>query len=63
LVRDGKLFGLELKSDRGRLSRTQVECHEDLRRAGAVVAVATGIDQALALLCEWEIIKSKSGAA
>jgi hypothetical protein len=53
LVKDGKFFALELKVLGGRLSRAQVECHEDLRRAGAMVDVATGIDESLKILTEW----------
>jgi hypothetical protein len=56
LCRAGQLYCVELKSDRGRLSPAQVTCHEELRRAGATVAVATSIDQALAVLTEWKII-------
>jgi hypothetical protein len=56
LCKDGKLYCIELKSDRGRLSRAQVECHEELRRAGAVVETASNIDAALELLGEWKII-------
>jgi hypothetical protein len=41
---------------RGRLSAAQVECHEELREAGATVAVAADIDAALAVLGEWGII-------
>jgi hypothetical protein len=56
LVRDGKLFGLELKAPGGRLSPAQVECHEDLHHAGVTVAVAADVDHALALLALWGIL-------
>jgi hypothetical protein len=56
LVREGRLYCLELKSDRGRLSPAQVACHRDLREAGATIAVATGIDQALTILGAWGIL-------
>jgi hypothetical protein len=63
LVKRGRLYCLELKSERGRLSRAQVECHEDLRRAGARVATATGIDQALAILGAWGILGNPAAGA
>jgi hypothetical protein len=56
-VRGGKTYGLELKADGGRLSDAQRIAHEEMARAGAVVAVATGIDQALAQLESWDLIK------
>jgi hypothetical protein len=56
IVRGGRLFGLELKSDRGRLSAAQKATHEELRGAGAVVETVSNIDAALALLGEWKII-------
>lgn len=52
----GRLYGLELKADRGRLSPTQVATHENMRRAGAVIGTAGGVDEALALLSEWGIL-------
>jgi hypothetical protein len=56
-VIDGRLYGLELKADyHGRLSPEQIATHEAMRRAGAVVGTAAGIDQALAILGEWGII-------
>lgn len=56
LCKDGKLFALELKVLGGRLSAAQKVTHEELRRAGATVAVATGIAQALTILGEWKIL-------
>jgi hypothetical protein len=55
-VKDGKTFALELKSDSGRLSEAQRRAHEALRRAGASVAVAFGLDEALAQLEQWNLI-------
>jgi hypothetical protein len=56
IVARGRLFGLELKSGRGRLSAAQKDCHAALRRAGAVIGVAGDVDQALDLLGEWGIV-------
>jgi predicted RecB family endonuclease len=56
-VKDGKAFALELKTDSGRLSEAQQRAHEALRRAGASVAVAFGLDQALTQLKKWGILR------
>jgi hypothetical protein len=53
IIARGKIFGLELKADRGRLSPTQIAAHNEMRRAGAVVGVAGTIDEAISLLGEW----------
>ena len=52
-IRAGRTFALELKAKRGRVSLVQKTCHAELRAAGAEVAVATGIDEALARLEGW----------
>jgi hypothetical protein len=57
LVYGGRLYALELKVKGGRLSPTQSETHERMRQAGAIVAVATGIDEALAHLELWQLIR------
>jgi hypothetical protein len=49
-IRDGRAFLLELKAEGGRLSDAQRLAHEELRAAGAEVATATGLDEALAWL-------------
>jgi hypothetical protein len=56
IVARGKLFGLELKAGRGKLSPAQIAAHAEMRRAGAVCGVAGDADQALSLLTEWGII-------
>jgi hypothetical protein len=50
------LFGVELKSDRGRLSAAQKATHEEMREAGAIVETVSNIDDALKILCAWGII-------
>jgi VRR-NUC domain len=60
LVRDGKTFGLEIKSPKGRLSPAQEAAHEEMKAAGAVVAVAVGIDQALEQLEGWGMLRGRS---
>ena len=56
LLIEGRLHGLELKRDHGgRLSRDQRAMHQELIAAGAVVATAHGVDQALAVLAAWDV--------
>jgi hypothetical protein len=50
IVADGEAHFLELKSAAGYVASEQHACHEALRVAGAEVAAAHGIDQALAWL-------------
>jgi hypothetical protein len=58
LLHDGKCFGLELKSERGgRLSDAQHSTHARLRAAGATVSTSYGIDEALAQLEQWQLLR------
>ena len=57
LVYGGRLYALELKVKGGRLSPTQSETHERMRQAGAIVATACGIDEALGYLELWRLIR------
>ena len=61
IVADGKAHFLELKSAGGRTTDAQRQCHEALRAAGAEVAVAHGIDEALAWLEVWNLLRRSSG--
>jgi hypothetical protein len=60
IVHAGKIFGLELKAERGRPTTAQLEAHAALRRAGAEVEVAVGIDAALQQLEIWQLLKGRS---
>lgn len=57
LIRDGQVYGLELKRLRGRVSPAQELAHAELRRAGCKVFVAYGLDEAMAWLKAKELIK------
>lgn len=57
IVAHGRLYGLELKADRGRLSQSQIATHAEMRAAGATIGVATGIDEALELLGTWGLLR------
>jgi hypothetical protein len=56
-VRGGHLYGLELKAPGGRLSPAQRDAHAALAAAGATVAVAVGLDQALDVMEGWGLLK------
>lgn len=57
LIKDGRCYGLELKRKGGRLSPAQNAAHEELRAAGATIAVAFGIDEAIQVLKGWEMVR------
>jgi hypothetical protein len=56
-IQDGKVYFLELKTAKGRLSLEQRAVHAALREAGAIVETAYGLDAAIAQLVAWEIIR------
>lgn len=60
LLRHGQLFGLELKAIGGRLSARQVETLEQLEHAGAMTAVAYGLDEALMQLTSWGLLRNSA---
>lgn len=57
LVCDGRVYALELKAAGGRLSGAQSQVHDALRDAGAEVAMAAGLDEALARLGDWGLLR------
>lgn len=56
-IRGGQVFGLELKAPGGRLSPAQIACHERMRAAGAIVATACSLDEALRLMETWQLLR------
>jgi hypothetical protein len=63
VIHDGKIYGLELKAAGRSITPIQRETHGRMRRAGAHVAVAIGIDQALDQLDAWQLLRRDSGKA
>jgi hypothetical protein len=57
LVHASRTYGLELKTANGRLTDVQRTTHTAMRAAGAVVVTTYGIDEALAQLTGWELLK------
>ena len=60
IVADGKAHFLELKSTRSHVTFEQRGCNGALRAAGATVAVATGVDAAIAQLKDWGLLKGRT---
>jgi VRR-NUC domain len=60
IVADGKAYFLEVKTEAGRVSQAQADCHEELRRAGAEVGVAFGLDEALRQLEQWHLLRGRA---
>ena len=55
IVYEGIARFIELKSDKGRLSPEQKQCHDMLRAAGAWVSVCRSLDHVELALRAWEI--------
>lgn len=57
LVREGQIYGLELKTGTGRVSPAQVAALANLTAAGARVRVCYGLDPAIETLREWGMVR------
>lgn len=62
ILHQGTLMALELKATKGRLSPAQAQCLQDMQSAGAMVAVANSLDEALVTLEVWGILRRDQGA-
>lgn len=58
-IHDGKIFGLELKTERGRIRASQRLTLDLLKAAGASVAVTRGLDAAIRQLERWGLLKGR----
>lgn len=56
-LRDGRFYGLELKTERGRVSPAQHAVQTRLMMAGGEVEVAYGLDEAIEQLKAWGITR------
>jgi hypothetical protein len=59
-IHNGRIFAIELKAEKGRATDKQLECLDRLRQAGAIVAVATGIDEALRKLENFGLLRGRA---
>jgi hypothetical protein len=55
----GKAFALELKSEDGKATDSQIEMLNRLGAAGVATAVCHGIDQAVRCLESWRLLRGK----
>jgi hypothetical protein len=58
-VHNGRCFALELKAEGGRATDKQLACIAALREAGALCAIAEGLDRALACLEGWGLLRGR----
>ena len=54
-----EMFALELKRDGGRATESQLAFKADFERAGGYAVVAEGLDEALACLKAWNLLKGE----
>ena len=57
ILHESRLYGLELKAEKGRLSLAQITTRVELERAGAIMGAAYGIDEALAWLEQHKLLR------
>jgi hypothetical protein len=60
IVHRGQLYALELKIAAGRLTAIQADTQAAMVRAGAIVATAHGVDEALGQLVMWGLIRPEA---
>ena len=58
LLHRGRLHGLEIKRHDGRVSTEQHVARREIEAAGGIWAVAHGVDEALAVLRAWGLLKT-----
>lgn len=56
-VREGHTYGLELKANNGKMTPSQVDVHARLQAAGATVVTTYGLDEAIAQLEQWGLVR------
>jgi hypothetical protein len=57
ILHGGQLHALELKAPKGRVSFDQLSVMGNLKRAGAKVEFAFGLDEALRALRDWKLLR------
>jgi hypothetical protein len=60
IVHRGQLYGLELKAVGGRATDIQSDTQAAMVRAGAIVATARGLDDALGQLTLWGLLRPEA---
>jgi len=57
LIFGGHVYGLEIKKQGGRLSPVQIKAHAAMISAGAIIATADGLTDALLILEHWGMLR------
>ena len=60
LLRDGRAFALELKTECGRPTTSQMQFVSEFRAAGGEASIASGLDQALHTLETWGLLRGRA---
>lgn len=60
LIRDGMVFGLEVKAPGGRVTQKQLDVQMKMDAAGAYTGIAEGLNEALAMLEAWGCLVGKT---
>lgn len=58
-IRGGHIYGLELKAEGGKPSEKQTATMAEMERAGATVALTTGLDAAIGQLEAWGLLTGR----
>ena len=56
-IADGRAYGLELKTAKGRLTPPQAIAHDRLKEAGMKVEIARSVEEAVAVLRSWNLVR------
>ncbi len=57
IVKDGKIYFLEVKNEKGKQSEKQIIFEENAIRCGAPYAVVRSLDEAIDQLVFWEVVR------
>jgi len=60
MLRDGRAFALELKTERGRPTAAQMQFISEFRSAGGEASIANGLDEALGILETWGLLRGRT---
>ena len=58
----GQVYAIELKTKGGRVTDAQLQAIEDIRAAGGHAQICQGLDDALAVLEEWGLLRDCAGS-
>jgi hypothetical protein len=60
LLREGRAFALELKTERGRPTAAQMQFISEFRAGGGEALIASGLNQALRALETWGLLRGRA---